>query len=121
MIPTSPCTGVRLPKRERSHVVPLHTGIVEALAAAVPDRYRALVILAAGTGLRQGEALGLTLDNVDFLRRQLRVDQQLSRYGASPTWRRRRRRPAGGPSRCPTSSSTPSPATWPPTRLALAA
>lgn len=48
VIPTSPCTGVRLPKRERQTVVPLDTGSVGALAAAVPDRYRALVILAAG-------------------------------------------------------------------------
>ena len=33
--------------------------------------------LAAGTGLRQGEVFGLTVDRVDFLRRQLTVDRQL--------------------------------------------
>ena len=38
---------------------------------------RALVTFAAGTGLRQGEALGLTTDRIDFLRRQLTVDRQL--------------------------------------------
>jgi integrase len=43
----------------------------------VPERYRALVTLAAGTGLRQGEAFGLTVDRIDFLRRQLIVDRQL--------------------------------------------
>ena len=48
-----------------------------AIAAAVPDRYRALVVLAASTGLRQGEALGLTVDRVDFLRRTATVDRQL--------------------------------------------
>lgn len=37
-----------------------------------------MVVLAAGTGLRQGEAFGLVVDRVDFLRRTLRVDQQLS-------------------------------------------
>lgn len=35
----------------------------------------------AGAGLRQGEALGLTVDRVDFLRRQLRVDRQLQTPG----------------------------------------
>lgn len=47
------------------------------MVAAVPDRYRALILFAAGTGLRQGECFGLTLDRVDFLRRQVRVDRQL--------------------------------------------
>lgn len=34
-------------------------------------------VLAASTGLRQGEALGLTVDRVDFLRRTATVDRQL--------------------------------------------
>lgn len=84
LIPTSPCTGVRLPRQERQLVEPLHTDAVEALAGAVPGRYKALVVLAAGTGLRQGEALGLTLDRVDFLRRTLRVDRQLQTLKGEP-------------------------------------
>lgn len=43
-----------------------------------PGRWRAMVVLAAGTGLRQGECFGLTVDRVDFLRRSLTVDRQLS-------------------------------------------
>jgi integrase len=35
------------------------------------------VFVAASTGLRQGELFGLALDRIDFLRRELRVDQQL--------------------------------------------
>lgn len=77
LIKSSPCRGVKLPKQERRQVVPLEVATVDALAEAVPARYRALVILAAGTGLRQGEAFGLQLDRVDFLRRTLTVDQQL--------------------------------------------
>ncbi len=73
----SPCEGIRLPKQEPHRVVPPTTDDVQALADAVPARYRALVILAAGTGLRQGEAFGLTLDRVDFLRRTVTVDRQL--------------------------------------------
>jgi integrase len=47
------------------------------LVDAVDSRYRALVVVGAGTGLRQGEAVGVELDQVDFLRRQLVVRQQL--------------------------------------------
>jgi integrase len=73
----SPCVGIRLPKRGRGQVVPLTTEQVHSLVDSVPRRYRALVVLAAGSGLRQGEALGLTLERVDFLGRRLTVDQQL--------------------------------------------
>ncbi len=76
-IASSPFEGTRLPKVERVRVEPLATDLVYAIAAAVPDRYRALVVLAASTGLRQGEALGLTVDRVDFLRRTATVDRQL--------------------------------------------
>ena len=84
LIARTPCVGVKLPKIERGKIEPLAAETVHALAAAVPDRYRALVILAAGTGLRQGEAFGLTVDRVDFLRRQLRVDRQLVLVRSAP-------------------------------------
>ena len=77
LIAASPCIGITLPKRYDAEVVPLTVTEVEAMAAAVPDRYRALVVFAAGMGLRQGECFGLTVDRVDFLRRQVRVDRQL--------------------------------------------
>jgi integrase len=77
----TPCVGVSLPKRERRRVEPLEVSQVHALAEAIGDRYRALIISAAGTGLRQGEALGLTIEHVDFLRRKLRVEQQLTYLG----------------------------------------
>jgi integrase len=74
---TSPCEGTKLPKEQPREVVPLSTETVETLADAVGERYRALVILAAGTGMRQGECFGLTANRIDFLRRSLRVDRQL--------------------------------------------
>lgn len=58
LITANPCENTRLPRKVRPKVVPLPIEAVDGLAAAVPDRYRALVILAAGTGLRQGEAFG---------------------------------------------------------------
>ncbi|MGI9030175.1 MAG: tyrosine-type recombinase/integrase [Ilumatobacteraceae bacterium] len=79
LIHESPCDGVRLPRsdRSRSALVPLTTDQVRAIAEAVTERYRGLVLASAGLGLRQGEACGLTVDRVDFLRRTVRIDRQL--------------------------------------------
>jgi integrase len=77
VIASSPCVRIALPRRTSEEIVPLTIAQVEMLADAVPDRYRALVIFAAGMGMRQGECFGLTVDRVDFLRRQVTVDRQL--------------------------------------------
>ena len=69
---SSPCVDIRLPKLEPKRVEPLATEKVEALIEAMPSRYRALVVLAAGTGLRQGEAFAVEVEAVDWLRRPLR-------------------------------------------------
>jgi integrase len=74
---TSPCDGIVLPKVEKRRVEPMAVQSVHEVAAAVPAHYRAAVLLAAGTGMRQGEVFGLTLSHVDFLRRTVRVEQQL--------------------------------------------
>jgi integrase len=47
------------------------------LVAALPERFRALAILGAGSGMRQGEAFGLSVDRINFLRRTVQVDRQL--------------------------------------------
>ena len=67
VIAVSPCAGVRLPPVERKSVVPWEVERVEAVRDGVPDRYKALVVFGAGTGVRISEALGLTVDRVDFL------------------------------------------------------
>ena len=77
-IASSPCAGVSVPKPRRARVEPVATDTVVAIRSAMPEHLRALVTLAAGTGLRQGEAFGLTVDRVDFLRRRLVVDRQLT-------------------------------------------
>lgn len=98
LITSSPCEGTRLPRKVRPKVVPLAVNAVEGLAAAVPAQYRALVVLAAGTGLRQGEAFGLTEDRVNFLRRTVDVDRQL--VGSDQG------RPVFGPPKTPASVRT---------------
>lgn len=49
---------------------------VWALADAVEPRYRALVLLAAFTGLRRGELFGLTRERIDLARHTLTVVEQ---------------------------------------------
>lgn len=58
---------------------------VLAIVEGVNDRYRALMVLLAGSGVRPGEALGLTVDRVQWLRRTVRIDRQLiSQAGIAP-------------------------------------
>jgi len=76
-IPRNPAKGARLPKVETAPFVPLTVEQVHATARAAAEHIRCAVIVAAGTGLRQGELFGLAHDRMDFLRRELRVDRQL--------------------------------------------
>lgn len=82
IIGRTPCRDIELPAVEESDVVPLTAEQVESLADTIDQRYRAMVLTAAGTGLRWSELAGLTVDRVDFLRRTLRVDRQLKRDSA---------------------------------------
>ena len=108
-IVVSPCEGTKLPKNPKQRIEPLSVDAVQALAEAIPDRYRALVTLAAGTGLRQGEAFGLDVDRIDFLRRQLTVDRQLITLPGRPPYLAAPKTEASiRTSRSPRSSSTPS-------------
>ena len=58
-IPVSPCRGVDLPAVERVEQRFLNESEVERLAAATPERHRALVYVAAYLGLRWQEVGGL--------------------------------------------------------------
>jgi integrase len=78
-IPVSPCRDIKLPTVDKAKIVPISIETVTALADAMPDRYYALVVLGAGTGVRIAEALGVTSDRIDWPRQLLTVDRQLSR------------------------------------------
>ncbi|WP_113704605.1 tyrosine-type recombinase/integrase [Nonomuraea lactucae] len=79
VIPANPCTRVPLPRVAARVVEPLPAQAVLALANAITPRYRLAVWLGAGLGLREGEALGLTVARVDFLRRKVEVRHQLQK------------------------------------------
>jgi integrase len=77
LIRKSPCRGIALPRLPPTKVVPWPTENVLQAIQALPHHYRALGILAASTGLREGELLGLTLPRIDMLRRTIDVAEQL--------------------------------------------
>lgn len=80
----NPCLGRKLPKVPKRLVVPPTPDAVGKLAVAMPDEWRLFVALGSGLGLRPGEALGLTVDRVDFLGRQVLVDRQSRRTRGEP-------------------------------------
>lgn len=84
VIGLDPAAGVALPEVPRKRITPLTVEQVQALVDAAPDRYRALVVTVAGTGLRQGEAFGLQVRDVDFLRRVVRVERQVQPGAGGP-------------------------------------
>jgi integrase len=54
-----------------------HRGRGRGLADAIPPRFRALVLVAAYTGLRWGELAGLRVRRVDLLHHRITVAEQL--------------------------------------------
>jgi integrase len=54
---------------------------VHALVEAMPERWRALVLLAAATSLRWGELMGLTRGDVDLTVGTVRVARSLGEHG----------------------------------------
>jgi integrase len=79
VIPANPCTHIRLPKSRKRVVEPLSPAAVIVLLDAITPRFRVAVALGVGLGLREGEALGLTVPRVDFLRRKVHVLSQAQR------------------------------------------
>lgn len=77
LIAKSPCEKIALPRDTGEEIVPLETAVVHGIAEHMPERLRAMVYLIAGCGHRLGEASGQPVDRVDFLRRKVRIGQQL--------------------------------------------
>lgn len=77
IIPVSPCLKIKLPEAGKAQIVIPTPGQVEQVAERISPRYRALVLTAAGTGLRSGELRGLDLARCRLLERVVVVDRQL--------------------------------------------
>ncbi|MGW0418037.1 tyrosine-type recombinase/integrase [Streptomyces sp. NPDC003015] len=78
-LPRNPCAArsVRPPTVDDRRVAPWTPERVFAVRAGMPERFRAMVDLGGGCGLRQGEILGVAVDAIDFASDTLHVVQQL--------------------------------------------
>ncbi len=86
LIVTNPCraSSVKAPALDGAKIVPWTGERVAEVVAAHPEPYRAVPVVAAGCGLRQGETFGLRVCDVDFLRRRLLVRQQVKLVAGRP-------------------------------------
>jgi integrase len=73
VIPFNPARGVKLPRLDYREQRYLQPDEIEHLASTIAQRFRAMVILAAYTGLRWGECAGLAVPAVNLLGRSLVV------------------------------------------------
>jgi integrase len=89
VIPANPRTRIKLPKSRKRVVEPLPATAVLVLLNAITPRYRVAVALGVGLGLREGEAFGLTVPGVDFLRRKSRCCRKHSEDSSRQTSRLR--------------------------------
>lgn len=68
-------------REQKSTARRLTTREVLAMLDAAPPRYRAMLWLMAGCGLRLGEAMAVSRDQIDFKAETLRVDFQIAEDG----------------------------------------
>lgn len=73
---------VVLPKVTRKKLVPWTAGQVVGMGDALPGRYQATVEVGAGLGMRQGEILAFSPDDVDWLRGFVKVRRQIKILGS---------------------------------------
>lgn len=79
-IATNPCIGVKLPRVQKEEYTILDAEGVRTLLDSIKGHwlYEGLLTLALATGMRRGELLGLTWNDIDFEQKQLRVERTRS-------------------------------------------
>ncbi|MEU0111613.1 tyrosine-type recombinase/integrase [Streptomyces sp. NPDC006129] len=82
---TNPCRPVKLPasrsrthREQRAEVHIPSTETVLSVIAAAPERYRCMLWVMAGCGLRLGEAMGLGRHRISFADQLITVDRQVA-------------------------------------------
>ncbi|MGA8847488.1 MAG: site-specific integrase, partial [Nocardioides sp.] len=81
IIPSSPCLRITLPRSAGREVVPPTLEAIEEVREILDERWRVIPLVLAGSGLRIGELLGLRVHDVDYLRREIRVERQRLQSG----------------------------------------
>lgn len=85
LIRKSPLAKVRRPPIVRHQVEPWPLDTVREVLA-YPSRVAPVAWLGAGAGLRQGEAFAVGVDDIDWLRREVRVERQVLRIDNKPAF-----------------------------------
>ncbi|MEU6228758.1 tyrosine-type recombinase/integrase [Streptomyces sp. NPDC047042] len=87
-LPRNPCNSrtVTLPEMGTRRVVPWTSERVFAMRGALVERFRPMVDVGAGCGLRQGEILGLSVEELDLDNGTLHVVQQLKLSLSQPVF-----------------------------------
>jgi len=80
LIPTNPAKGVEMPRLSRDRVEIPDAAKVHQIEAALPARLQSMALVIAATGIRIGEARGLTVDRIKGDR--LTVDRQRTLDGS---------------------------------------
>jgi integrase len=75
LIRRNPARNVKLSKAEDGEMRTLGYDELRRLVGVLPDRYRALVLLMGLCGLRMGEAIALTVSDLNILRRQVSISK----------------------------------------------
>jgi integrase len=77
----NPAARVEASKIEQARPWVLSMAEVDGLVEALPDRYGALVLLAAYGSLRWSELVALRLDRLDLPRRRVRIEEKIVEAG----------------------------------------
>jgi integrase len=84
----NPCAGLsrHLPQKTDRHLRPWTPEQAARVRGALPPRLAAIVDAGKGLGLRQSEIFGLAVGEIDFLRRQVHVRQQVKLVAGRPVF-----------------------------------
>jgi len=80
-ISRNPATALDVPELQRKEPAVLTMAEVEKLAGVIEPRYAALVLVGAYSSMRWSELVGLRVEDVDFIRRRVRVERKIVESG----------------------------------------
>lgn len=93
--PTNPAARVKAPETERTPIRILTPQEIVDVVEALPERWRAFVLLDAYSSLRWSELVALKRDDVDLEARTLRVDEALVEVRGKFVWGRPKTKKSG--------------------------
>lgn len=88
LIPRNPAAGVKAPETERTPIRILTPQEIAVVVDALPDRWRAFVLLDAYSSLRWSELVAVKREDIDLEARTVRVDEKLVEVRGAFVWGR---------------------------------